>query len=316
MEKIRGSRACAPVLLFVYNRLEHTKKTVEALQKNYLVELTDLYVFSDAPKRENVEKDVMAVRDYIKNGMNHGAFKSVKIIEQETNKGLADSIIDGITETINIYGKVIVLEDDLISSPYFLTYMNDGLERYQNADNVYSVCGYSYFAEKGYLIDKLLIPDYYFLQYHNSWGWGTWKEKWKYFDPLATGWEEIKVNSDMQKKFSLNCLRPDVSLLIQQMEQGIDSWALRWWWSIFKNDGIVLFPNRTLIQNIGWDGSGVHGAGGDPNKKVVLAKKFTGKMPGKAIEKQWIRRQLINAWKPSIPRRVVNKLRRILHGGK
>lgn len=311
MEKTINSSIYAPVVMFVYNRLEHTRKTIEALQKNYLAEMTDLYIFCDAAKDEAGKDSVLAVREYIKNGIDINAFNRLKIIEQKENKGLANSIITGVTEVVNAYGKVIVLEDDLVTSPYFLMYMNDGLECYKEASNVFSVCGYSYFAEKGYKIDKVIIPDFYFLQYFNSWGWGTWRDRWKYFDPLALGWEAIKADSRMQKKFSLNGLRPDADLLIRQMEQDIDSWALRWWWCIFKNDGIVLYPNCTLIQNIGWDGSGIHGAGGDPNKKVELAQSYSGEMPKRALEKRWIRRQLINAWKPSVPRRILNKLWRM-----
>lgn len=305
---------CAPAALFVYNREEHTQQTVEALQKNMLAQQTDLYIFSDAPKKEEDVSKVKAVREYVKSIPKDG-FRNINLIEQDTNKGLAKSIIDGVTYVIEKYGKVIVLEDDLVTSKYFLRYMNEGLEKYKDSASVFSICGYSYFAEQGYRIDKWVVPEFYFLDYFCSWGWATWEGKWRYFDAEAKGWEQLKSDYKLLHRFSYSGMRSsDGLMLIRQMESGLDSWAIRWRWSIFKNNGLVLFPNRTMVKNIGWDGTGVHGAGGDSDRKVELSVKYAGKFPKGIREKKWIKRQMISAWKPSVPRRVVNKVRRLFCG--
>lgn len=314
MERTPHISECAPVALFVYNREEHTRQTVETLRKNILAQQTDLYIFSDAPKKEEDISKVRAVREYVRS-IPGDSFRKIDVVEQDTNKGLARSIIDGVTDVIKKYGKVIVLEDDLVTSRYFLRYMNEGLGKYKNSAEVFSICGYSYFAQQGYQIDKLVIPEFYFLDYFSSWGWATWEEKWRYFDAEATGWEQLKSDYNLLYRFSYNGMHPgDGAMLVRQMESGLDSWAIRWRWSIFKNNGLALFPNRTMVKNIGWDGTGVHGAGGDPDRKVELCVNYAGKFPKDIREKKWIKRQIISAWKPSVPRRVVNKVRRLFGG--
>lgn len=308
MNKIHSEYA--PVVLFVYNRVIHTQKTVEALTLNQLANKTDIYIYSDACKNEKDREKVEEVREYIRT-IPSSAFNSIHIMEQKENKGLANSVIAGVTDIVNKYGKVIVLEDDLMTSTCFLEYMNNALDKYEGSSNVYSISGYSFFSEQGNFFDGVVVPKLYFLDYFCSWGWATWKDKWERFDEDAKGWEQLKNDEKLSYKFSFDGRRPDTPLLIQQMEDGIDSWALRWRWSIFANKGVVLFPNKTMVKNIGWDGSGVHGAGGDPNRKIVLCNSFVAKYPKKIKEKYWIRKQLVNMWKPSIPRRVLNKIKRI-----
>lgn len=139
----------APVLIFVYARPEHTRRTIESLAYNYQADDTDVFIFSDAPKNEKAIKNVTLVRDYIDTLPDKKLFKSVKIIKSEFNKGLANSIISGVNEIIELTQQVIVLEDDLITSPDFLSYMNDALKFYENDKKIWSVSGYTFNLDFG-----------------------------------------------------------------------------------------------------------------------------------------------------------------------
>ena len=134
----------APVVLFVYNRLDHTMNVIESLANNLLAKETDLYVFSDAAKTEKGLDVVNAVREYIRKTDWRENFQKVTIVEAKQNKGLAKSIIGGVTEILEKYGKVIVVEDDLVLSPYFLQYMNGALDYYKDVEDVWSISGYSF----------------------------------------------------------------------------------------------------------------------------------------------------------------------------
>ena len=161
----------APIILFTFNRLEHTKRTVEALKQNSLASETELYIYSDGPRDENVRKIVNEVRDYIKTIR---GFKKITIIEQNKNKGLANSIIDGVNDIFNKYERVIVLEDDLVTSKYFLEYMNESLEVYNNRQDIWSIAGYS----PNINIPNSYSEEVYLTKRGCSWGWATWKNRW------------------------------------------------------------------------------------------------------------------------------------------
>lgn len=240
----------APIVLFVYNRPEHTAQTIEALKKNDLAENSELYIFSDAPKKESVREKVQAVREYIRT---IEGFKKVTIIEREKNYGLAKSVIEGVSDIINRYGRVIVLEDDLITEKFFLKYMNEALIKYENSSRVYTISGYSYIGKK---ID---LPDTYFLKISCSWSWGTWKDRWEKLDIECAGWEKLKEDRKLRKEFDYDYCYPYLDLFIKQMEEEtISSWAIKWYWTIFNNDGLTLYPSIPLVFNAGFDGSGEH----------------------------------------------------------
>ena len=141
------TRSLAPVILFTYNRPEHTKRTIEALAANELAAETDLYVFSDAAKKDADKGKVQEIRDYVKSVQ---GFRQVELTAREQNYGLAKNVIEGVTAIVNKYGKVIVLEDDLITNRYFLLFMNDGLDRYQNEQKVTGITGFSHFGDTFY----------------------------------------------------------------------------------------------------------------------------------------------------------------------
>lgn len=237
----------APITLFVYNRLVHTRQTVEALKKNISASESDLFIFSDAPRNTEATQAVLQVRDYI---ANITGFKSVTIIERPINLGLANSIIDGVTSVVNQHGRVIVIEDDLVTSPYFLQYMNDGLNLYEGNEDVASIHGYVY------PIDGL--PETFFMRGADCWGWATWKNKWEIFEPDSTKLLNELKRKNLTKSFNLNGAYGFTQMLADQVAGKNSSWAVRWHASAFLCNKYTLHPGKSLVLNIGNDGSGTH----------------------------------------------------------
>jgi SAM-dependent methyltransferase len=239
-------RKLAPVLLFVYNRLYHTRQTVEALQKNFLASDSELFVYSDGGNSTQDKTKVQEVRDYVRNIK---GFKEIKIIERENNWGLASSIVDGVTKTINKYGKVIVLEDDLVTSPFFLKFMNDSLTFYENKKKVWHVSGWNYPISGG---DE---SDVFLWRVMNCWGWATWSDRWSFFDK-DTGRLINSFTSEDKKSFNLDGADNFFGQMLANKQGKLDTWAVFWYATIFKNNGLCLNPVRTYVENIGLDGSG------------------------------------------------------------
>lgn len=243
----------APVVLFVYNRLDHTVNVLDSLAKNSLAKETDLYVFSDAAKTENGLEKVNAVREYIHRTDWKDNFLSVTIVEAKQNKGLAKSIIGGVTEILQKYGKVIVVEDDLVLSPYFLNYMNGALDYYKDANEVWSISGYSFPMRslKNY-------PHDVFYSYRGcSWGWATWLDRWVKTDWDVKDYPKLKADKEWQKRFNRG--GADLTgMLDLQMEGKINSWAIRWVFAQSNLDMYTVYPKNSYILNDGCDGSGTH----------------------------------------------------------
>jgi hypothetical protein len=238
----------APLILFVYNRLKHTQLTVSALQKNLLAADTPLYIYSDAAKTPADEASVQSVRDYLRTIT---GFKSISITERETNWGLANNIIDGVTRVVNEFGEIIVLEDDMVTSPYFLQFMNEALDVYRHNDKVACIHGYLYeMPEK--------LPDTFFLKGANCWGWATWKRAWEIFEPDGQKLMDELVRRKLTKEFDYDGQHHFTLMLSHQIKGINNSWAIRWHASAYLHDMLTLYPGRSLVQNIGNDGSGVH----------------------------------------------------------
>lgn len=238
----------APIALFVYNRPDHTRRTLSYLQKNLLAEDTRLFIFSDAPKTEADKQKVEQVRQLARETT---GFKSVRLIERKENLGLANSIISGVTQLVNEYDKVIVFEDDLLSSPYALQYFNEALNRYQNDEKVMHVGGYMYDLGERHLHET------FFYRAASSWGWATWARAWKYFEPDI---DKLIAQFDAMKIYQFS-IENNMNFWkqVQQFKQGKNnSWAIRWYASIFLHGGLTLNPSKSLISNIGNDGSGIH----------------------------------------------------------
>lgn len=237
----------APIVLFVYNRLNHTKRTIEALKKNNLADKSHLYIFSDGIKNTSDIEKVNSVREYIQN---IDGFKKVEVIEKDKNMGLAKSIIDGVTEIVNLYGKIIVLEDDLETSPYFLTYMNEGLKLYEDNPKVISIHGYIYPITG--------LPESFFIKGADCWGWATWSNSWKIFESDGKKLHNELVKKNLQKDADFNNSYEYTKMLEDQINGKNNSWAVRWYMSAFLNDKLSLYPGKSYVQNIGHDIDATH----------------------------------------------------------
>ena len=238
----------APILLFVYNRPLHVRKSIEALLANELAKDSELYVFSDAAKDEISKSDVEEVRRFVHS---IDGFKQIHIVEREKNWGLARNIIDGVTQLVNEHGRVIVLEDDLIAAPYFLTFMNDALETYKDEEKVGHIQACDFTKDP-------TLPDTFLIKFTGSWGWATWKRAWKHFNPNGQELLYELIRRKLTRQFDFNGKYGFTRMLRRQIEGKNNSWAIRWNASLFLSDILSLNVGRSLIQNEGFDGSGTN----------------------------------------------------------
>jgi len=240
----------SPIALFVYNRPLHTRKTLESLKQNKLAAKSILYIFSDDAKTHKDEKAVNEVRNYIKD---INGYYDIVIKQRKGNYGLAKSIIEGISEIFRNNEKIIVLEDDIVTSPKFLEFMNNSLEFYDEISSVYSISGYSFPIE----IPPKYDQEIYFLRRSSSWCWATWKDRWE---------QALWDNSFYKKKISDNITRKNFNIggsdltpmLVKQVNNKIDSWAIRWAFTHYLNNGNCVFPVKSLVKNIGTDATGTN----------------------------------------------------------
>ncbi len=252
-------QALAPIVVFVYNRPEHTQRTIESLAKNALAKDSILYIFSDAAKNRQAEEGVKKVRNYIDLLIKEDYFKEVHIVKAQHNKGLATSIITGVDQVIEKNKKVIVLEDDLLSAPDFLSFMNEALDYYYDNDKIGSISGYSPIAS----LPKQYQKDVWTACRSSSLGWGTWFNRWKEVDWDVKDFHHFQKDRYQIRQFN-RCGSDQYDRLHRQMNEGADSWAVRFSYWQFRAKKLTVFPARTRIQHIGWDGSGVHGTYSGP----------------------------------------------------
>ncbi|SDM19415.1 glycosyltransferase [Pedobacter antarcticus] len=263
----------APIALFVYNRPQHTARTLKFLQQNELAAESRLFIFSDGPAKESDEELVAEVREILKNTE---GFKSVEILERKTNLGLADSVIAGVSQLIKNYGQVIVLEDDLITSPYTLTYFNEALQRYKKEEKVMHIGAYMY-PLKG-----TDLPETFFYRAASSWGWATWERAWNHFEPDI----DVLISKFSHQQKAAFSIDNQMNFWKQMMEfkKGKNnSWAIRWYASIFLQGGLTLNPSHSLVNNIGHDGTGVH-SGINEIYNVIINPKPIRTFPEKIAE--------------------------------
>ena len=243
----------APIVIFTYNRPIHTQQTIEALLKNQYAKESDLIIYSDAAYTENAKQGVIETRQYIHSIT---GFNSIRVIEREKNFGLSNNIIDGVAHIINEYGRIIVLEDDLKTSPYFLKYMNEALNMYENEKEVISVHGYVYPL-------KRKLPETFFIRGADCLGWGTWKRGWDLFvEDGQSLLNEIREKR-LEKDFDFSGAYPYTKMLEKQAKGVVGSWAIRWYASAFLKGMLTLYPSRSLIFHNGSDGSGTNSADSD-----------------------------------------------------
>jgi hypothetical protein len=237
----------APIALFGYNRPEHLKKTFQALKNNTLAAQSNLYIFLDGPK-PGAEESTKTVRAAAKQ---FTGFKSIKIIESSENLGLSKSITSGVTQLIKQYGKTIVLEDDLETSPFFLKYLNDALELYQDEERMACISGYFYPHK-----DKL--PETFLIKGADCWGWATWERAWNLYEEDSKILLRIIRDCNLTKEFNFNGTVDYRQMLQDKIEGKNNSWAINWYASAFIHKTYTLYPNESFVNNIGNDNSGTH----------------------------------------------------------
>jgi hypothetical protein len=242
----------APILLFVYNRLEHARRAVESLQVNVLAAESHLFIYSDAAKTAEAEAEVAAVRQFIHTVQ---GFAGVTIIERSENWGLARSIIDGVTTQIARSGRVIVVEDDLVVAPHFLEFMNDALNVYADEPRVGHIQACDFTQDPS-------LPDTFLIKWTGSWGWATWDRAWKLFNPDGRQLLRQIEERGLSRRFDFDGKYGFTRMLRRQTEGKNNSWAIRWNASLFLNDVLSLNVGRSLVQNEGFDGSGTNCGGG------------------------------------------------------
>ena len=243
---------CAPVLLFTYNRLSHTQRCVEALLKNHLSSESELFIYSDAAKDIAQQESVKEVRNFIHTIQ---GFKAITIIERDKNWGLAKNIIDGVTTQVNRYGKVIVLEDDLVVAPFFLQFMNEALETYKDEPKIGHIQACDFTQDPS-------LPDTFLIKFTGSWGWATWDRAWKHFNPNGKELLQELEQRKLTRTFDFNGKYGFTRMLRRQIKGKNNSWAIRWNASLFLKDILSLNVGRSLVQNEGFDGSGTNCGGG------------------------------------------------------
>lgn len=241
----------APVVVFAYRRPDHLRRTLDALAHNTGADQTDVTVIGDGPRNH---ADASACQEVLREAERKRPFRSITVLQRETNLGLAQSIISGVSQMLARNERIIVLEDDIMTSPAFLPFMNKALERYSTDDRVISVHGYSYPTE---------IQQPFFLRGADCWGWATWRRGWELFEPDGASLLRQLRNRSLTDAFDFDGTYPYTQMLEDQIVGKNDSWAIRWYASAFLSGKLTLYPGRSLVRNIGNDGSGTHGGATD-----------------------------------------------------
>ncbi|WP_207495317.1 glycosyltransferase family A protein [Aridibaculum aurantiacum] len=235
----------APVVIFTYNRPLHLKETLRSLQSSTGIAETDVYVYCDGPRNEQDREKQQQIVQLVEEAKQSNWSKSFQFVLSENNKGLAPSIVSGVTTLVNQYGRVIVLEDDLVVSQGFILYMNEALQAYENAGNVYAVSGYM-FPISTSLKKSVLLP------YISSWGWATWKQKWKIFSLDTPPAALVKPSFALRGRFNLAHYNYHHMFMTERNK----SWAINWYYQVFKRNGLSVYPSKSLVINNGFDGTG------------------------------------------------------------
>jgi hypothetical protein len=239
----------APVVLFVYNRPWHTKQTLEALEKNELSQQSQLYVFADGPKDGASEEDLKKIQKVHQVVQSKKWCKETILIKRERNYGLADNISNAVSQIVNDYGSIIVLEDDIVTSPGFLVFMNEALSLYKDDDQVMHISGYMFPIQCD-------APETFFYNTASCWGWATWARAWQFFNNDAHFlMEAIETNKGI-RKFDIEGTYPFFEHLRLNAIGGMRTWAVKWYASFFLKGGYALHPYPSLVNNIGHDGQG------------------------------------------------------------
>jgi len=264
----------APLALFIYNRPDHIREMITSLQSCEGFAESPIYVFADGPRQPQQNSAIHEARAEARRLLGDRAV----YFERDKNLGVDNSIIAGVSQLCDQYGKVIVIEDDLVFSPNFLKFLNLGLRRYEHDQRVMQVCGYMFdvpqFRQRN---------DAIFLRMANSLGWATWKRAWDEYDPKATGWRERLRDGRVRRRFDLDGHFKYARMLSHHMQSKAPAWDIRWYYTVFSRDGLVLYPPRTLVVHTGFDGTGTHDRFSMP-VQGELETKATFELPAQVTE--------------------------------
>ena len=256
----------APIVLFVYNRYDHTRKTVEALMRNQLANRSKLYVFVDYVNNEAEREKLSEMYNYLNSLEDQHKFESVEIRHADRHRGLANSVISGVTEIVNRYEKVIVLEDDIVTCPIFLQYMNACLNYFENDKDIWSISGYAIPEEHLMKMNNML----YLSCRADSWGWATWKDRWDTIDWSIPDYPQFKWN--LIKRMKFNKGGGDMAFMLDRQRRGeVDSWAIRWCYNQYQQGKFTVYPTQSYVENIGFDGSGTNYTSASIKSKADIA---------------------------------------------
>lgn len=299
----------APLILFVYNRADHTEKCLASVAQCDLASETELFIFSDGPKSERDRAAVGQVRETVRRFMEDAPFLSVTLREADGNRGLANSVIAGVSEVILRDGRAIVLEDDLLCARDFLSFMNDALNFYEKNPAIWSISGFSFPNRCMRALER--YPHDVYTTYRGwSWGWATWLDRWQGVDWSVSDYDALCKSKRLQARFSRS--GPDLNVMLaEQMAGRVDSWFVRWCYQQNKNDQLTVYPKNTRILNIGLDGSGTHHvmskSWGDG-----LAQPMPYRLENLPVDER-INRAFCRHLKPPFHVRAINKSLRMLH---
>ncbi|MDA8090978.1 MAG: hypothetical protein M0Z61_12270 [Nitrospiraceae bacterium] len=239
----------APIALFAYKRPEHTRRTLESLMANAEFKDSPFYVFCDGPRNESdislVQRTKQVIREF--------GFSNVVITERERNLGLSRSIITGVSELCDQFGRAIVAEDDLVFSPYFLKYMNEALTLYENEPKVMQISGHMFQVNFSGSANEC-----FFLPYTTTLGWATWKRAWNSLDESMKGYERLKKDRSLRYRFNMNGAYPYYKMIDDHKSGRVNSWGIQWYLSVFMNGGLTLHPRGSLVMHKGFDFEATH----------------------------------------------------------
>lgn len=305
----------APIALFAYARPDHTLRTLEALAANKLAAKSILYIYIDGPK-DNADEELKQRNEEVRRiAYSKQWCGAVEIIEQTANKGLAASIRDGVTDIVSKYGRVIVMEDDLVTSPAFLTYMNKALDFYESYPAVFSIGAYAYPPER-MGIPKDYAYDTYACLRNCSWGWATWKVRWEKTDWSASHYETMKTSPAMREAF--NRMGDDeFEMFWMQQERGLNIWSILFTMAHFEHHAVAIIPCQSYVDNIGLDGSGENCG----NQESLQQRELNTNENPKFLDVIYEDKRIINAFynvncRQRLPlwKRAINRLTRIISG--
>ena len=240
----------APVAIVAYRRPKHLERCLAALATNAEIEKTKVTVYIDGPESTS---DVAIVNQVVRVAEEQSHLMELSIVLRDKNLGLGASIIDAVNSSLESSDSIIVLEDDLIVSRYFLKFMNDGIRTYRHDPRVASIHGYVYPL-------ALSVPPTFFLRGADCLGWATWRRAWERFESDGERLRRsmLQLGARERRLFDFGGKYPYLKMLERQARGDVDSWAIRWYASAFLNQMYTLYPGKSLVNHAGGDGSGTN----------------------------------------------------------